>query len=68
DMPVSQIANELLRAEDYELTPNRCILSDELAKRLTKIFQVTIDTTKIDTQVGNFLRAMTENEPFTVMY
>jgi len=68
DMPVSQIANELLRAGDYELTPNRCILSDDLAKRLTKIFQVTIDTIKIDAQVGNFYRAMTENEPFTVMY
>jgi CRISPR-associated endonuclease Cas1 len=68
DTPVCRIANEVLGPEDFELTPNRCILSDDLVKRLTEIFQVTIDNDKINSQVDNFYRAMTENEEFTIMY
>ncbi len=68
DTPVCKIAGESLAPDDFELTPDRCILSDEMVKRLADAFRVTIDNKKIDKQVGNFYRALTENEEFTVMY
>jgi len=68
DTPVCKIASESLEPDDFELTPDRCILSDELIKRLTAVFRGSIDNAKIDKQVGNFYRALAENEEFTVMY
>lgn len=68
DTPVCKIVSESLTPDDFELTPDRCILSDELVKRLTAVFRVTIDNAKIDKQVSNFYRALTENEEFTMMY
>jgi len=68
DTPVCKIVSESLTPDDFELTPDRCILSDELVKRLTDVFRVTIDNSKIDKQVSNFYRALTENEEFTMMY
>jgi CRISPR-associated endonuclease Cas1 len=68
DIPVCTIATEALSPDDFEITQERCILSDELVKRLTAIFRFTIDNLKIEKQVGNLYRALTENEEFIVMY
>lgn len=68
DTPICKIVSESLTPDDFELTPDRCILCDELVKRLTAVFRVTIDNAKIDKQVSNFYRALTENEEFTMMY
>jgi CRISP-associated protein Cas1 len=68
DIPVCKIATEALAPDEYEITKDRCILSDELVKRLTAIFRVTIANAKIEKQVENFYHALTENEEFIVMY
>jgi len=68
DTVICKIANESLGPDDFELSPNRCILSDELIKKLTGIFRITIDNEKIDKQVENFYMAMIGTEDFKVMY
>jgi CRISPR/Cas system-associated endonuclease Cas1 len=68
EAPVCKIASESLTPDDFDLTTDRCILSDNLIKSLTAVFRVTIDNAKINKQVDNFYRALTAHEEFTVMY
>ncbi len=55
DGVVFQIARNSLSTLDYELTPNRCILSDELIQQLIGLFHSSINTEKIDELVFRLL-------------
>jgi CRISPR-associated protein Cas1 len=68
DRVVFQIARESLSPFDYEQTPNRCILSDELTQQLIGLFHSTINNEKIDELVLSFSQAITNNGEFRVRY
>ena len=68
DLVVCQIARTCLTVKDYELTPTRCILSDMLVKELIGTFKSTIDNSKIDNQVNNYVNALQKTDNFTVLY
>jgi CRISPR/Cas system-associated endonuclease Cas1 len=68
DRIVFRIARESLSSSDYELTPNRCILSDELAQQLIGLFHSTINNEKIDELVYSYFQAITSSSEFRVRY
>jgi CRISPR-associated endonuclease Cas1 len=68
DKAVFQIARESLSLADYELTPDRCILADELIQKLIELFHSTINNEKIDEVVYCFYNAITSNGEFRVRY
>jgi CRISPR-associated endonuclease Cas1 len=68
DDAVFTIACESLSPDDFELTPDRCMLSDELAKNLIKTFHDSINTNKIDEQVYNLSTAIRNNSEFKALY
>jgi CRISPR-associated protein Cas1 len=68
DSVVFQMARNSLSTLDYELTPNRCILSDELTHQLIGLFHSSINTEKIDELVFSFYQAITNNGEFRVRY
>ena len=68
DMVVFQIARETLREEDYELTPDRCILSDDLIREITGRLHTSINTDIINRQVSGLAEAIRTGSEFTVLY
>ncbi len=68
DAVVCRFAQEELGTDDFEMTPTRCMLSDDLVKRLISVFQKTLDRDKIDKQVDNFSKSLRKTEEFKVMY
>jgi CRISPR-associated protein Cas1 len=68
DKAVFQIARESLSPSDYEPTPNRCILGDELTQNLIELFHSTINNEKIDEVVYGFYHAITSNGEFRIRY
>ena len=68
DMAVFQIARESLSASDYELTPDRCMLSDDLTKNLIRLFRETINNEKIDEMVYSYYNSIMNNDEFRVQY
>jgi CRISP-associated protein Cas1 len=68
DRVVFQITRNSLNPSDYEQTPNRCMLSDELTQKLIRLFHSTINNEKIDGLVFSFLNAITNNDEFRVQY
>jgi CRISPR-associated endonuclease Cas1 len=68
DCVVFRIARESLTAADFELTHDRCMLSDELARNLINAFHETINNNKIDEQVFNLSNALRNNYEFNALY
>ena len=68
DRVVFQIARESLSSSDFEQTPGRCMLSDDLTKNLIGLLHSTINNRKIDELIHTFYRAITENDEFTIRY
>lgn len=68
DTVVFRMANEVLKDEDYELTPGRCMLSDDLIREIIRRLHTTIKTDKIDSQVTDLAAAIREGGEFTVRY
>lgn len=68
DRVVFQIARESLNPSDYEQTPNRCMLSDELTQKLIRLLRDTIDNEKIDTMIYSYHHSITKNDEFRVPY
>ncbi|MDO9323452.1 MAG: CRISPR-associated endonuclease Cas1 [Methanoregula sp.] len=68
DDVIFTVAQESLTPADYELTNDRCMLSDELAKNLIKTFHDTINNNKIDELVSNLSNAIRNNTEFKVLY
>ena len=68
DSVVFQVARESLTFSDFEQTPTRCMLSDELVKKMISLFQTSINNEKIDELVCNLFNSITNNREFTVRY
>jgi CRISPR-associated endonuclease Cas1 len=68
DSVVFQFAREFLSLSDFEQTPTRCMLSDELVKKMIGLFQTSINNEKIDELVCNLFNSITNNREFTVRY
>ena len=68
DTVVFQIARETLREEDYELTPGRCMLSDDLIQMITDRLHTSMSTDIINRQVINLADSIRTGSEFTVLY
>jgi CRISPR-associated endonuclease Cas1 len=68
DREVFQIARESLNVSDFEQTSGRCMLSDDLTKKLIGLFHSTINNKKIDELVFTLSNAMTKNGEFIIRY
>jgi CRISPR-associated endonuclease Cas1 len=68
DSLVFQIARESLTLSDFEQTPTRCMLSDELVKKMIGLFQTSINNEKINELVYNLFNSITNNREFIVRY
>jgi CRISPR-associated protein Cas1 len=68
DDAVFRVARESLTSSDFEITHDRCMLSDELARDLIKIFHDTINDNKINEQVFSLLNAIKNNREFKALY
>jgi CRISPR-associated protein Cas1 len=68
DTVVFQIARETLCGEDFELTPGRCILSDDLIKVMTGRLHISINTDLINRQVASLADSIRTGSEFTVLY
>ena len=68
DTAVFQFAQKTLHEEDYELTPGRCILSDDLVRELTRQLHTTINADSINRQVLRLAEAIRAGSEFTVQY
>ena len=68
DTAVFTLGKEPFTPADYECTSDRCLLSDDLIKKLMASFYTTINTTKINEQVLGILNAIRDNQEFTVLY
>jgi len=68
DDAVFRIVRESLTSADFELTHDRCLLSDEFARNLINIFHNTINNNKIDEQVSNLSNAIRNNGEFKALY
>jgi len=68
DEAVFTIARESISPADFEQTRDRCILSDEFAQTLIKVFHETIDNKKIDEQVLHLSSALRDSGEFKALY
>jgi CRISPR-associated endonuclease Cas1 len=68
DTVVFQIARETLREDDYELTPGRCMLSDDLIQVITGRLHTSINTDIINRQVVSLADAIRTGSEFLVRY
>jgi CRISPR-associated protein Cas1 len=68
DATVFNIAKESLVSKDFELTPDRCMLSDDLMKTMIAAFHSSINNIKIEEQIYSYLTALTSGREFTVLY
>ncbi len=68
DDMVFTIARDSLTPDDFEVTHDRCMLSDDLAKNLIKTFHTTINNNQITEQVSNLSNAIRNNAEFKAQY
>jgi CRISPR-associated endonuclease Cas1 len=68
DAPVLRLASTGLHPDDYELSADRCILSDNLVLQLQAVVKGTIDQEKIREQVLVLTGALCNGGKFTVLY
>jgi len=68
DRIIFEIAQKSLSLSDFELIPGRCMLSDDLTRKLIGIFRSTIDNNKIDELVSTLFNAITNEGEFIIRY
>ena len=68
DTIILRIAKESLTPSDYELTHDRCMLSDNLIQEMMKSFYTTQITDKVNQQVYNFAISLKDGSEFKVLY
>ena len=68
DPIVFHIAQESLRPTDFEISHDRCLLSDDLMKVMIRSFYTSINTEKVNEQVLNVKTALQEMGEFKVQY
>lgn len=67
DSVVFSIARESLSPSDFELTHDRCILSDGLTGAMMKMFYASIRGEKIAGQVQNFYHTLSNNTELKIL-
>jgi CRISPR-associated endonuclease Cas1 len=68
DTVVFQIARETLREEDYELTPGRCMLSDDLIQVITDRLHTSMSMDIINRQVLSLADSIRTGSDFKVLF
>jgi len=68
DRFVFQIAKDCLNPADFELTASRCILSDDLIRKMIDLFYTTINADKINEHISEFCNSIKNNTEFRVQY
>jgi CRISPR-associated endonuclease Cas1 len=68
DSVVFQIAKDSLKSADYELSQDRCLLSDDLMKKIMHSFYTPTNHKKINEQVLGILNSISNNDEFKVLY
>lgn len=68
DTVVFRIAREALHEEDYELTPGRCILSDDLIRAMIGQLHASISPEIINRQVISLADSIRSGSEFKVLY
>jgi CRISPR-associated endonuclease Cas1 len=68
DSIVFRLASGSLKPTDYEISQDRCILSDELIKTMIHAFYTTINNRKINEQIQGLVNAITLQDEFRVLY
>ncbi len=68
DRVVFQIASDSLSSTDFEQIPGRCLLSDDLTKKMIGLFHSSIIPNKIDDLVSALYNAITSNSEFIIRY
>jgi CRISPR-associated endonuclease Cas1 len=68
DEPIIRIAAETVSQDDYELSADRCMLSDELVQRLIKLFKSSLRVDRINEQVYQMSESLKNREMFKVLY
>jgi len=68
DPVVFDIARNTLNTADFEITQDRCILSDELIGTITKKLHATIHDTKINEWVFHLTESIRSGVEFKIMY
>jgi CRISP-associated protein Cas1 len=68
DSVVFQMARESLIASDFELTQDRCMLSDDVIKAMMKLFYTAITAEKINEQVHNFYTSLENYSDIKILY
>ena len=68
DETVIRVAAERISPDDFEISGNRCILSDELVRKLINLFKTSIRVGQIDEQVSSLLHALVDHEEFRILY
>lgn len=68
DRLVFQITKEVLKPSDFELTANRCILSDTLLRMMIELFYTSINAEKLNEHVSDFCDSLQKNTEFRVSY
>jgi CRISPR-associated protein Cas1 len=67
DMVLISLAAEGITKDDYECGSGRCILSDDLMRRLTQLFHNSIEQEKIDKQVAVLRDALLDRNEFYII-
>jgi CRISPR/Cas system-associated endonuclease Cas1 len=68
DEPLIRVAAVTISQDDYELSADRCILSDELVHRLIKLFKSSIRVDRINEQVNQLSESLKNRTVFRVSY
>lgn len=68
DPIVFQIAKDTLKQSDFEISPGRCLLSDDLMKMMIRSFYTSIRSSKVNEQVLNVMTSLNKTEEFRVQY
>jgi len=68
DSTIFQLARESLVLSDFELTQDRCIISDNVITTMIKLFYTSIVIEKINEQVYNFYNSLKNNTDFKILY
>ncbi len=68
DPIVFHLARESLELSDFELTQDRCLISDKIISTMMKLFYTTIITEKVNEQVFNFYNSLRNNSEFKILY
>jgi CRISPR-associated endonuclease Cas1 len=68
DRMVFQITREVMTSADFELTANRCILSDEIVRKMIDYFYKTVNVEIINEFVTDFCISLENKTDFRVQY